>query len=1132
MGSFVCHGRTCVRAGVAGLVMAALAWPVSAQIVKRQASDLDRLTFSKRELRVSQTLADSDSVGENLANRADMSRFKADYGSAWHFTVDKRTGQVNLVDGGAIPFIPGPANKLRWEDYAAENCRSASCIPQSRIESIARDFLRRNRGALQVNPDDLVLKGFEPIGNSVVFLRFQWVIGGVPVEGGSVSFAVNNGNLVQIGIQNIGNIRLDPKPAISTEKAWEVLKSYVGGASDKDQILDRGSLAIVPITPVGTDPDLSKVRFGKMIDYVLVYKLAFRRPGVLGTWEALVNAHTGELLRFRDSNVYGHIQGGVYKTDKPQTEVTMPFAKADYGAGSYADTSGDFAGLLGTSTMTGLNIGGPGVSGGVKITDNCGSISLGASGSGLVDFGNAGGAGTDCTTPGFGGAGNTHSARTQFWNVTEIKMKGISYLPGNTWLQGQIQDVVNINQTCNAYWDGIKLNFFKSGGGCSNTGELPGVSLHEWGHGMDSNDGSGGGTDNRPVESRADWTALLQTHQSCTGGGFFNSGNCSGYGDPCSACSGIRDADYAQHTHPTPWTPQNNGQADPGYSCSAGGYTGPCGWEDHCESGIATQALWDFVNRDLVGAPTNLDLVSAWQLEDRLFYIGMPQSTNMYTCTGGTPKTSDGCGAGSLYTVMRSIDDDGDGTGNGTPHAAAIFAALNRHGIACGAAGDPANQNQTSCPALTTPTLTATADSHQVTLNWTSGGVERDPVFRLPQPDELRCGLHEDRHGRGPDPDLHGHGGRARVDLLLPNPGGDGQRLLREPHERVRHGHRQPPAGPGLLRPRLDEYRREPRRRHGAVHQPDILVQQRRLEPRHQRRGVAERQRVVRHRRHAGGRRRAWRQLRVLEGLPQRNGIRRERHGAFPRLSLRHGEQLPGRRRDDGPRAQLRRGRFPASALHRISLAPGSDGFDPCLPRGPDLDGRRSLRASGAAGLDAGPGDYLVIDDNNKAQRNLDVSHNTFHFAGLAFALIHNSALFPRDMVLRFDSPAAERLRGARVEVVGGGTVDFRSGGTVTLPTMQPGENRWIAVRHQVPEGGAVPIHFLDVVDGKPVNGFTVLAGAVSSAVAIRENLRDHVQVFNAHRRGLPHRGGPPGSRRRDGLFVGRRSRRRNISGS
>jgi hypothetical protein len=84
------------------------------------------------------------------------------------------------------------------------------------------------------------------------------------------------------------------------------------------------------------------------------------------------------------------------------------------------------------------------------------------------------------------------------------------------WLTQQLIDNVNLNQTCNAYWNGTSVNFFKSGGGCRNTGEIAGVFLHEWGHGLDSNDG--GGSDN-PGEAYADITAICP-RASCVGRGF------------------------------------------------------------------------------------------------------------------------------------------------------------------------------------------------------------------------------------------------------------------------------------------------------------------------------------------------------------------------------------------------------------------------------------------------------------------------------------------------------------------------------------------------------------------------------------------------------------------------------------
>jgi hypothetical protein len=283
---------------------------------------------------------------------------------------------------------------------------------------------------------------------------------------------------------------------------------------------------------------------------------------------------------------------------------------------------------------------------------------------------------------------------------------------------------VNVNQSpwCNATSGGGTLNFYQSSSGCWNLGELPGVSLHEWGHSWDDYDGSG--SNSPPLETRADWTASVQIHDSCTGRGFyFPSGNCTGYGDTCLNCSGIRDADYWKHSSKTPWTAANHGSF---WSCSGGSYFGPCGLEDHCESGISTQALWEMVKGPRSSpepdgdfyAKCGMDVPSGWQLMDRLFWTSHAALDNMYTCT--LPNSS-GCTGDTLYNLFMAIDDDGDGVANGTPHAAGIFAALNRHNIACGAAGDPQNQNHTSpaCLSLGQPqNLTALGQNNQIILNW------------------------------------------------------------------------------------------------------------------------------------------------------------------------------------------------------------------------------------------------------------------------------------------------------------------------------------------------------------------------------------------------------------------------------
>lgn len=100
----------------------------------------------------------------------------------------------------------------------------------------------------------------------------------------------------------------------------------------------------------------------------------------------------------------------------------------------------------------------------VTMSDNCGpaSLSVGASG-GNIDW--QGGTGTDCTTPGIGGgAGNTHSSRTGYYELNKMMEIARGQLPNNSWLQGQLRANMNINNSCNAFWNGSTINFYRSGG--------------------------------------------------------------------------------------------------------------------------------------------------------------------------------------------------------------------------------------------------------------------------------------------------------------------------------------------------------------------------------------------------------------------------------------------------------------------------------------------------------------------------------------------------------------------------------------------------------------------------------------------------------------------------------------------
>jgi hypothetical protein len=657
-------------------------------------------------------------VDKAMGNRWEA--FAGSLAGEWKAEVDKRSGNVAYAEGAGIAWVPGRGNNL--------DKTLGGPVDLAAMERAARAFMPQVAQMMGINPAELVLNqaaSGQPASH-VWFLDFDVVRGGMKIEGAHVVFRVNNGNLIQFGSENLpATSTRVPKATVTKSAARQALGDLIGGFLAGDRWVDNGSLHLMPANVID-ESQLEGYRFGEGRDLQLVWQFTFKRNGEPGTWRARVDATSGEVIELYDINQYGQATGGTFKGDRPAPEVVMPLPWANVASGVFTNSAGIFSGTTGTTTLNGQY---------VAISDSCGAISKAADGSGNIAMGSS--TGTDCTTPGSGGAGNTHASRTQFYMVNRGKEAARGWLPSNTWLNAKVTANVNLNQTCNAYWNGSSLNFFRSGGGCANTGELPGVSLHEWGHGMDTNDGNGDSPDNGTGETYGDVSAILAIHSSCVGNGFLGS-NCGGYGNACTACSGVRDADWAKHTRNTASTVDNFTRTTcPAPSANNPNYVGPCGKdaiargntankrEGHCESLVATEAMWDLANRDLPSPGSG----SAWATADRLWFLSRSTATAAFTCntSGGTRTTgswtSSGCSTGSMFRVFRAIDDDNGNLTDGTPHGGAIAAAMNRHSIACTTdAGWNTTFRAVAQPA--TPALSITAGSNSAALSWSgSSGV-------------------------------------------------------------------------------------------------------------------------------------------------------------------------------------------------------------------------------------------------------------------------------------------------------------------------------------------------------------------------------------------------------------------------
>ncbi|HEX3130562.1 MAG TPA: hypothetical protein VH394_24705 [Thermoanaerobaculia bacterium] len=688
---------------LAGL-LAVLPGAAVAQMAKDGHSTLDGLAFASPRLNHFDSLESVDDVqgviDADVANN--WASFRNENGQ-WKAMVDPRNGRVAIAEGEGIPFIPGRGNKL---------AARANAPTLSDMENIGRGFLPRVAAMLGVNPNSLVLNKSRS-GNPADYLWFlDFDVtdnSGVIIEGARVVLRVNHGNLIQFGSENLPHRNaVAAKAKLKREEALSAVANYIGGFGAADSFIDGGSLHLLPVAEINNNFG-EGFAYGKGRGITPTWQFVFHRDGMIGTWRARVDAATGEVLELADINDYAQATGGVYMNSPAvAAEVVRPLPFTNVSSGGFTNSAGiyNFPGGTVTSSLAGQY---------VRITDTCGSISKTADASGNLAFGTS--SGTDCTTPGSGGAGNTHSARTQFYQVNRIKEVGRAWLPSNTWLTQQLTVNVNLNQTCNAYWNGSTLNFFRSGGGCGNTGEIAAVSLHEYGHGLDSNDGNGAATEGGTGEAYGDLTAAIALHSSCIGPGFRTS-NCSGYGDACTSCTGVRDIDWAKHASNTPATVSNFTQV----RCSAG--SGPCGKEVHCESYVPSQAVWDFANRDLPNPGSG----TAWTVLDRLWYLSRATSTRSFTCTTGGTFTSNGCTAGNWWKTMRAVDDDDGNLANGTPHGGALFAAFNRHGIAC-TTDAGASTTFAGCTPPATPTVTLTPGNNSVGLSWTSSGAVYD-VYR------------------------------------------------------------------------------------------------------------------------------------------------------------------------------------------------------------------------------------------------------------------------------------------------------------------------------------------------------------------------------------------------------------------
>jgi len=143
-----------------------------------------------------------------------------------------------------------------------------------------------------------------------------------------------------------------------------------------------------------------------------------------------------------------------------------------------------------------------------------------------------------------------------------------------------------------------------------------------------------------------------------------------------------------------------------------------------------------------------------------------------------------------------------------------------------------------------------------------------------------------------------------------------------------------------------------------------------------------------------------------------------------------------------------------------------------------------------------GPGDPLVLADNNKAQRNLAGGESGW---AEIHAVIRNATKKWRPMEIGIHWPPDVRVRG-RVSIVGGKSIELgrTRDGRIALGRLGPGEARWLRFDVLPQDDRPVSVDFFDIAGAEeaPSNGFSIQVAKAPIELVAARNLRAMADVL------------------------------------
>lgn len=517
-----------------------------------------------------------------LTATPDWRAFTAAEGAGWSVRWDQITRTPHRMWGPGLDLGP-----LRTRDD---------------VERAVLGFVAEHAGLLGLGAAEPTVRTAAYVaGTDAWYVDVDTRFSGLPVWRGGLTFRFSQGLLVMVGADTYPDARFVGDLALSADDAVQAFQAQ-GPAPRSAHTGTHATAELLPEVVAGR-PTLR-----------VVWHVQSRTTSPPGRWHGFVDGRTGELIAFYNDVRFldGTVQAEVDARVGDGTLELWPLPNASVSDGestTLTDTLGRWMSV--TDTPPTLTLDGPRV----RIVD-----ALGKSTPTLL--------GGDQTLTA-ADTRDSQAALSAFSFVQRVQDYARTLAPEVSWASSRAVTQVNIDETCNAWFDGT-LNFLEEGDGCRNTGRLADVVFHEWGHGFHYYSLLAGTFDGSVGEGAADTMAMLMTDDNRLAPGFFLNGN----------GGSLRNLD-------------NRAQWPDDYVASEAAV--------HSNGLMFGGSMWD-TRKALArtyGEPDAKDILG------RIF-VGLLK---------GGPDLE------TAYDEAVFADDDDADLGNGTPHQCALVEGFGKHGL-------------------------------------------------------------------------------------------------------------------------------------------------------------------------------------------------------------------------------------------------------------------------------------------------------------------------------------------------------------------------------------------------------------------------------------------------------------------